>query len=182
MVFARAKLTMEDNCFEEEPGSVEMKFVGPGVPKIYKRMYETMKNVFRCSDADIQETEYNWGKSEKGEKFSVTWWMHKDMDIFSYFYISFGLSGEGTDKAGSARIRVRGLLRTEYPQDTVWQRSLFYEMIRTLWHRVFYHMKREEYAEDCRHSVVLFERKMKEFFHEISAAQSQPEEHIPASS
>jgi len=180
MVFARSKLTMEDNCFEEEPGVVEMKFVGPNVTKIYKKMYESMKNVFRCSDADIQETEYSWGKSERGDKFSVRWWMHKDMDIFSYFYISFQLSGEGTDKAGSAKIAVRGLLRTEYPQDTVWQRSLFYEMLRTFWHRAFYHRKREEYAEECRHSVILFERKMKEFFHEI-AVQSQVEEHIPTS-
>jgi len=181
MVFARSKLTMEDNCFEEEPGQVEMKFVGPNVTKIYKKMYESMKAVFRCSDADIQETEYSWGKSERGDKFSIVWWMHKDMDIFTYFYISFRLTGEGTDKAGSAKIAVRGLLRTEYPQDTVWQRSLFYEMIRTFWHRVFYHRKREEYAEECRHSVVLFEKKMKEFFQEISAAQNQMEEHVPAS-
>jgi hypothetical protein len=177
MVFARSKLTMEDNCFEEEPGSVEMKFVGQNVTKIYKKMYETMKAVFHCSDADIQETEYNWGKSDRGDKFSVTWWMHKDMDIFSYFYINFILSGEGTDKSGSARIRIRGLLRTEYPQDTVWQRSLFYEMLRTFWHRMLYHRKREEYAEECRHSTILFEKKMKEVFQEISGAQSQPEEH-----
>jgi hypothetical protein len=39
MVFARSKLTMEDNCFEEEPGSVEMKFVGQNVTKIYKKTY-----------------------------------------------------------------------------------------------------------------------------------------------
>lgn len=181
MVFARSKLTMEDNCFEEEPGTVEIKFVGQNVTKLYKKMYETMKAVFRASDADIQETEYNWGKSEKGDKFSITWWMHKDLDIFSYFYINFGLSGEGTDKAGSARIRVRGLLRTEYPQDTVWQRSLFYEMLRTFWHRIFYHRKREEYAEECRHSTVLFERRMKEFFQEMSAGQTPPEQHIPVS-
>jgi hypothetical protein len=177
MVFARSKLTMEDNCFEEEPGSVEMRFVGAGIPKLYHKVYETMKSVFRVSDADLQETEYSWGKSEKGDKFSVRWWMHKDMDIFTYFYISFQLSGEGTDKEGSAKIAVRGLLRTEYPQDTVWQRSLFYEMLRTFWHRMFYHRKREEYAEDCRHSIVLFERRMKEFFQEISAVHKSLEEH-----
>ncbi|MEM7815847.1 MAG: hypothetical protein QXN71_01875 [Candidatus Aenigmatarchaeota archaeon] len=179
MVFARSKLTMEDNCFEEEPGAVEMRFVGPNVIKLYKKMYETIKAVFRCSDADIQETEYNWGKSERGEKFDITWWLHKDMDIFSYFYIQFTLTGEGTEKAGSARIRVRGLLRTEYPQDTVWQRSLFYEMLRTFWHRVFYHRKREEYAEECRHSIILFEKRMKEFFQQISGKELPQEKEIP---
>ena len=176
MVFARAKLVMEDNCFEEEPGQVEMKFVGAGIPKLYHKMYDTMKGVFRVSDADIQETEYSWGKSEKGDKFSITWWMHKDMDIFTYFYIRFQLSGEGTEKAGSAKIGVKGYIRTEYPQDTVWQRSLFYEMLRTFWHRAFYHKKRAEYAEDCRHSTILFERRMKEFFQEMSGSAQKPQE------
>ena len=179
MVFARAKLTMEDNCFEEEPGQVEMRFVGPGIPKLYHKVYETMKQVFRCSDADIQEIEYNWGKSEKGEKFKITWWLRKDMDIFSYFYVNIGLTGEGTEKAGSGRVTIRGLLRTEYPQDTVWQRSLFYEMLRTFWHRVFYHKKREEYAEECRHSTIMFEKRMKEFFQEMNASLNPHEEHQP---
>ncbi|RLJ10190.1 MAG: hypothetical protein DRP15_00840 [Candidatus Aenigmatarchaeota archaeon] len=169
MVFARSKLLMEDNCFEEEPGSVDIKLVGPGVTKLYKKIYELIKSTFMVSDSDIQETEYNWGKGEKGEKFSVTWWIHKDMDIFTYLYISVKLKGEGTDKAGSATISIRGLLRTEYPQDTVWQRSLFYEMLRTFWHRVFYHKKREQYAEECRHMTIMLENKIKEFFESLKA-------------
>ena len=164
MVFARAKLVLEDNCFIEEPGAVTMKFIGPDVGRIYKKTYELMKNVFRVPDSAIQEVEYNWGKGEKGDKFRVTWWLHKDMDLFSYLYIRFRLSGEGNGGTGHAKLEIRGLLRSEYPQDTVWQRSLFYEMIRTFWHRVFYHKKREEYAEECRHSTVMFMNHMKKFF------------------
>ena len=167
MVFARAKLTLEDNCFIEEPGAVEMRFVGPNVTKMYNRAYELMKSVFRVSDSDIQETDYSWGKTEKGDKFKVRWWLHKDMDPFSYLYIRFDLSGEGTPELGNAKVSVRGLLRSEYPQDTLWQRSLFYEMLRTFWHRVFYHRKREEYAEECRHSTILFMRKLKEFCNQL---------------
>ncbi len=167
MVFARAKLTLEDNCFIEEPGAVQAKFVGPNVKLLYQKIYELMKSVFRVSDADIQEVEYKWGKTEKGDKFKVRWWLHKNMDLFSYLYIRFDLSGQGDDKSGSATVMVRGLLRSEYPQDTVWQRSLFYEMLRTLWHRLFYHKKREEYAEECRHSTVLFMNKIKEFYQNL---------------
>jgi hypothetical protein len=167
MVFARAKITIEDNCFEEEPGSVEMRFIGPGVKQLYTKMYELMKSIWRVADSDVQETEYFWGKSEKGDKFKVRWWVHKDMDIFTYFYVRIDLSGEGTDKAGSAKIGVRALLRTEYPQDTVWQRSLFYEVLRTFWHRAFYHRKREEYAEECRHLVVLYEKRIREFYAQL---------------
>ncbi len=167
MVFARAKLVLEENCFEEEPGGIEMRFVGPQVKNLYSKMYEIMKSIFRVPDSDIQETEYNWGKGEKTEKFKVRWWLHKDMDLFSYFYIRFDLSGHVDEKGSSATVAVRGLLRSEYPQDTVWQRSLFYEMLRTFWHRIFYHKKREEYAEECRHSMVYFQKRIRELFEEL---------------
>ena len=170
MVFARTKIVLEDNCFEEEPGGVTMRFVGPNPTKIYKKTYELMKAAFNVPDSDIQETDYNWGKGKEGDKFKVTWWLHKDMDVFSYLYIRFKLSGQGNEKTGQATLEVRGLLRSEYPQDTVWQRSLFYEMLRTFWHRVFYRKKREEYAEECRHSIVFMQKKVKEFFEELRKA------------
>jgi len=173
MVFARAKLVLEDNCFEEEPGGVEMRFVGPNVTNLYKKMYEAIKATFRIPDSDIQETDYNWGKGKETEKFRVRWWVHKDMDLFTYLYVRFDLSGQGNEKTGNATIGIRGLIRTEYPQDTVWQRSLFYEMLRTFWHRVFYHKKREEFAEECRHMTILFQKKMQEFFHELKKGESE---------
>jgi len=164
MVFARAKLLLEDNCFEEDPGIVEIKFIGPHIDKIYEKTYELMKAVFNVTDADIQEVTSNWGKSEKGEKFKVRWWLRKDMDIFSYIYVRVDLSGETSGKKGSATIKIRGVLRSEYPQDTLWQRSLLYELLRTIWHKVVYHKKREEYAEECRHTIVFFQKKLKEFY------------------
>jgi hypothetical protein len=176
MVFARAKLTLEDNCFEEEPGTMTIRYVGPNPHKMYKKLHETIKAVFRVTDADLQETDFSWGKTSTGEKFKVEWWMHKDMDLFSYLYVRFRLDGEGNDKQGHAKLEIRGLLRSEYPQDTVWQRSLFYEMIRTFWHRVFYHKKREEYAEECRHSEIIVMRHMKEFLKHL---KGDVETHMP---
>lgn len=167
MVFARTKLVLQDNCFEEDPGRVEMKLVGPNVSKLYSKMYELIKAVFNVTDADIQETMHNWGKTEKGEKFKVRWWMHKDMDLFSYLYIRFDLSGQQIGTTGNASITIRGILRSEYPQDTIWQRSLLYEILRTFWHRIFYFRKREEYAEECRHSILFFERKLREIFNKL---------------
>ena len=167
MVFARTKLVLEENCFEEEPAIVEMKFVGPGLEQFYEKMYTLMKSVFNVPDSDIQETAYNWGKGEKGEKFKVRWWVHKDVDLFSYFYLRVDLAGQTRGRMGNATVAIRGLLRTEYPQDTVWQRSLFYEMLRTFWHRIFYRTKREMYAEECRHEMILFQKKLKEFYEEL---------------
>ena len=173
MVFARTKLVLEDNCFVEEPGAVNIKFVGPGVTKIYEKVHELMKAVFNVTDADIQEVTSNWGKSEKGEKFKVRWWLHKDIDIFSYLFIRFDLAGEGDAKSGTVTLAVRPLLRSEYPQDTLWQRSLLYELLRTFWHRTVYWKKREEYAEECRHATVFFQKKLKEFYEKMKAKEEE---------
>jgi len=167
MVFARTKLVLEDNCFEEDPGAINVKMEGPSVTRMYKISHEMIKSVFRVTDSDIQEVDSSWAKSGKGDKFAVTWWLHKDMDVFSYLYIRFKLRGKGDAESGTVAIELKGYLRTEYPQDTVWQRSLFYEMLRTFWHRVFYHRKREEYSEDCRHSMILYQKKFIEYFNKL---------------
>lgn len=167
MVFARTKLVIEDNCFDEDPGDVSLKYVGPHALKLYKSVYEIMKNVFAVKDSDLQEADYNWGKTDKGDKFKTKWWVHKDQDLFSYWLIRVDLSGQGTDEAGNAQVSVKSVLRTEYPQDTVWQRSLFYEMLRTLWHRMFYARKRAEYQEGCRHTIMSFTGEVKKLFEEL---------------
>ncbi|MBI4020739.1 MAG: hypothetical protein HY369_00685 [Candidatus Aenigmarchaeota archaeon] len=167
MVFARAKLVLEDNCFEEEPSTMTIKLEGPHVQRMYKVAYEMIKSVFNVTDSDVQETQVKISKTEHGDKYDVVWWLHKDMDVFSYFYISFKFKAQGDLKSGSLTMAVKGLLRSEYPQDTVWQRSLIYEMLRTFWHRLFYHKKREDYAEECRHAMVIYQRKFVEYFNRL---------------
>ena len=167
MVFARTKILMQDNCYEEEPSEIQMKYVGPNPQKLYQKTWEFMKSDFNIPDSSIQEENYNWGKGERAEKFKVKWILHKDMDIFTYIFMTVILSGEGDEHAGNATIVMKPKLRTEYPQDTVWQRSLFYEMMRMTWHRTFYSSKREEYAEECRHLTLYFQRRMLEFFREL---------------
>ena len=166
MVFARTKLMMQDNCFEKDPGDVELRYVGPHVTKLYDFLHHVIKTVFNIPASSIQEEKYNWGKGET-EKFSVSMLTHKDMDMFSYMYIKFELKADGNDKTGNAVIRIKPYMRTEYPQDTVWQRSLFYEMLRTIWHRMFYAKKREEYTEECRHLTYTMQEKLREYFREL---------------
>ena len=162
-VFARTKLVMYDNCFPEDPAEFELKYVGPNPIAVYQRMYELMKTVWRAGDKDIQEDQYNYGKSDV-EKVKVRWHLHRDIDRFSYFWVRFDLSASGNEKSGNAYIRIKPILMTEYPQDTVWQRSLLYEMLRTFWHRAFYHNKRREYMDNCRDITSFFLKKMKEYF------------------
>lgn len=172
-------MVLEDKCFEEDPGTVEIRFVGPGITKLYRKMYELMLTVFSVPPAETQETRYEWGTAKEKHKFRVRWWLHKDLDVFSYLYIRFDLNGEGNDEKGNAWIVVKGWLRTEYPQDTVWQRSIFYEMIRTFWHRIFYRQKREEYSEECRHVMILYEKEIKAFMEKLREGKAEEPERLP---
>jgi hypothetical protein len=167
VVFARSKILMQDNCYEEEPGDVEMKYVGPNPQKLYDKIWELSKSVFNLPDSAIQEESHNWGKGESVEKFRVGWLVRKELDAFSYMYIKIVLSGEGNEETGNANIRIKPYMRTEYPLDTLWQRTLFYEMLRVMWHKTFYSSRRVEYTEECRHLTIYFQRRLMEFFKEL---------------
>ncbi|MCK5022937.1 MAG: hypothetical protein KAS04_02075 [Candidatus Aenigmarchaeota archaeon] len=164
--FARTKLVLQEYCFREKPIRANINYIGPNPSKLYYKVYDLMKVVFKVSDADIQEEKFNWGKGEK-EKFKVRWYIHKDMDLFTYLYIRVDISGYGDEKSGKAEIIIKPVMRTEYPQDTIWQRSLFYEMMRVMWHRSFYFKKREEYADDCRNMTSILGRNIHEFLRQL---------------
>ncbi|MFH1445304.1 MAG: hypothetical protein ABIF08_02370 [Nanoarchaeota archaeon] len=166
MVFARTKLMLQDNCFDKEPGELELNYVGPNPQKLYKTMFDVAKTVFMVPDSDLQEERFTWGKKET-EKFKSRLWVNKDVDKFTHMFVRLDFSGQGTEKTGNATIRIKPVIRTEYPQDTVWQRSIFYELIRTLWHNVFYHQKRADYTEECRHYTFLFQKKMQQAFKKL---------------
>lgn len=168
MVFARTKLILEDRCFEEEPGMIEIKMKTKKISAAYKSIYEMLRATWNIPESDVQESFFNWSKEGGEDKFHVRWWLHKDIDVFTYIYVRVDMQGAGTDESGTVQIKIKAWVRSEYPQDTVWQRSLFYEMLRTFWHRAFYRQKREEFAEECRHHMIYFEQRAKEFLMKLA--------------
>jgi len=164
--FARTKLLLQEDCYREKPERITINYVGPNPAKLYYKVYDMIKAIFRAADSDLQEERFSWGKGEK-EKFKVRWYLHKDLDTYTYMFIVFDVSGAGDEKTGNAEIKIKPVMRTEYPQDTIWQRSLFYEMLRVFWHRAFYSRKREEYTEDCRNMISIFNRNLHEFFKQL---------------
>ena len=98
------------------------------------------------------------------EKYRVQWFVHKDLDQFTYIYLKIAINAEGDEKAGNANIRIKPYLRTEYPQDTLWERSFVYEMLRSFYHKIFYADKVKQYVSDCRDWILFIQNEMKSFF------------------
>jgi hypothetical protein len=170
MVFARTKLLIWDYIFEPVK-DIKISYIGPHPEKLYKKMKELIRIVFNVPDAYIQEKAYNWERGKDLDKFDVDWEVTKILDLFTYITVELSLRGFSSSGEGKVDIRIRPRLITEYPQDTVWQQSIVYEMIRRFWHRRFYHHKRMQYLNLGKELIVNFEKSVKDYMDELKAGK-----------
>ena len=159
MVYARTKLMMEDDLLRPSP-VVNIHFTGKHPDRFYKEIPNMIRTFFRVPSQSIQEKRFEWHKGEP-EKFSMAWEVDKDLDKFSYLWIEVKLKGHISKTEGEVEISVEGSVRTEYSQDTMWQKSLLYEIMRMFWHSTFYSSKRHEYVIDGRRMMANFVHALK---------------------
>lgn len=162
MVWARTKLLIWDYIFEPVK-DISIDYTGKNPEKFYKKVNELVRVVFNVPEGYIQEKEYNWEKVKETERFEIAWEITKILDMFSYITIEMTLRGFSANGEGKATIRIRPRLITEYPQDTIWQQNIVYEMLRRFWHKMFYHHKRMEYLALGKDLVINFERSVKKY-------------------
>jgi len=171
-IFARTKLILQENCFDFASPEMTLKYKGKDPQLAYNKIRESFWTVFGVKETErVQEMDYTWNKDGKRETFSVDWHITKDMDKNSYLYFKVRMKGfaeEAKDgKEGELNVEIAGVLRTEYPQDNIWERSIFYEIARTFWHKVFYQEKRFDYMDICREISTNFRNELKSFFNLI---------------
>ncbi len=163
MVIARTKLTIHDDLLRPWP-KVIINYKGPDPKRIYTEVPNLLATVFKVHTGQIQEKKSYWQKGDP-ERFKVSWEMHKDLDKWSFYIIKVDLDGEISKGVGYASITIDGALRTEYPQDTIWEKSLLYEFLRMMWHRMFYEKKREEYLKEGKRLIATFVEELKRLTH-----------------
>jgi len=159
MVWARTKLMIHDDLLRPLP-RMTIHYEGHKPERFYKEISNLLQISFRIPEHSIQEKEFHCIKGEP-EKCTIKWEANKDLDKFSYYWITISLVYETSRGEGKADIIVEGALRTEYPQDTYWQRSLLYEFLRMLWHSTFYASKRDEFLREGRRMLSSFVDRLK---------------------
>jgi hypothetical protein len=168
-IFARTKILISDDCMKPPGGAVLiLRYSGPNPQNIYQKSKEIAATIWSLEPGAIQEKEVNWDRTALGEKFGIKMEIIKDLDTFTFVLIRISIEGETKPsrdfgQEGSATTQIEAMVRTEYPQDTLWQRSLFYEMFRVLHHRLVYDDTRKKYIEDCKDSVNRFLDELKSF-------------------
>lgn len=163
MVITRTKLMIHDDLLKPYP-DITIKFSGKNPEKFSHEVPKLLAAAFRVHRGQIQEKRVSLGKGET-EKFKFVWELDKDLDKFSFYYVEVEVSGSSTKGAGSAEVVLKPALRTEYPQDTVWEKSLLYEFMRMTWHSVFYNSKREEWIKDGRRIIAQLVEDIKALAH-----------------
>ena len=162
MVWARSKLLIWDYIFEPVK-DIKINYAGRHPERFYKKINELIRTVLNIPDAYVQEKLFNWENEKDTERFEILWEVNKILDLFSYITVEVDLKGFSSAGEGRASIRLKPRLITEYPQDTIWQQSIVYEMLRRFWHRMFYHHKRMEYLSLGKELIVNLEGSIKHF-------------------
>lgn len=169
-IFARTKMILQDDCWSIAAQPIlNLKYEGPNPHLAYQKIRELFRTVLNINEMErVQEKEFVWNRKGKKEEFNVSWDAVKDLDRFSYIFFRISMNGSAEEtengKEGKLNISIEGYLRTEYPQDTIWERSIFYEIIRMFLHKVVYYDKRREYQDLCRSLMSRFTNELKSFF------------------
>lgn len=159
MVWARTKLVIQDELLRPRNRYV-VEFKGLKPDKFYHAVPKIFMSVFKVDEHHLQEKKFSWTHGET-EKFKVAWEGTKELDSFSYITFGIELSGSQTKGIGDATVVIEGALRTEYSQDTVWQKSILYEMLRIFWHKSFYIAQRNKFLEEGRREIASFVQEVK---------------------
>ncbi len=174
-IFARTKLVIEDACLTAAVGTpsyttsvIKLDYSGPNPHKAYYQAKKLISRVFGVPEEDIQERDFSWDKSQPEEKLKSKLVFVKPFDKFTFIYGEISIQGKFKksdvfETEGSLSMEIETKIRTEYPQDTFWERSLFYEMLRVTWHKLFYTSKRNKYLEECKRLTHVFYDSIKQF-------------------
>lgn len=178
-IFARTKLVIHDDCLEVAPGAplpgrayLTLNYSGPNPQYIYYQVKKLFSTVLKAREDEIIEREFKWDRSKAEETFHTVIEFVKDMDKFTFIHILVTLDGsvkpsKEFGKEGDATVKIEGWLRTEYPQDTLWQRSLIYEIFRTFYHKVIYEGTRKKYKKECTSLIMQLQAELKQFLNAL---------------
>lgn len=166
MVWARKRLTIAEDLFL--PVKVlTVNYSGPNPQKFYGQVQGLLKKIFNVPEGYIQEHSYTWETKGDQSKFKVGWIVTKPMDVYTFLEVAVNLKGSNVKDQGSATIEIDPLLKTEYPQDSIWEQNIIYEMIRRFWHAMYYQRKIDEYLDASRRLCTSFETQLKHYAQEL---------------
>jgi hypothetical protein len=148
------KLRVEDKC-ELSP---RLKVTGvPDPQRIFSLVKEVLIMRCRLKEDDINEKIYEHDKSTVPEKIHAFIEAYKHLDRYSDVVLEITMDfvlkpvhREGVEYVGDAKVKIEGFVRTEYPQDSILQKSILWNVFRTFYEKAIYGDIRGNMMDLCR--------------------------------
>lgn len=159
-----SKLTIWNPLYKRgsKPGikNLEYNYQGKNAEKLVKFVKKLIQSIF--VPTTWQQKEINIKDGEQ----AYTWFIFKDLDYYTYFRVDVEM--KISEKEGKVKIKLsEPVIVTEYPQETYWQKTFIYEILRVIWHNLFYNKKVEEYLESYKLKISCFEEKLLKYFEKL---------------
>lgn len=168
MVWARSKMIIQEYPYNQRRDLI-IGWAGKDPEKAYLEIYYILKDVFNVPDSHIQEIMFQWDTIGNKEKFKVIWRVVKEFDIYSYLRVDISISGESVNGYGKINVYIKPRFLTEYPQDSLFQQTILYEIWRRFWHVVFYDKSRARYLNESRALLREFQDRLKQLFESLAS-------------
>jgi len=161
-----AKLTIWNDLYKRgsKPGlkNLEYFYEGNNPNKLIEFVPKLVQTIFSPTTWQQKEVKVKEGQYE------AVWYVFKDLDNYTYFRVDVEIEVKYKENKGEAKIKLsEPVIVTEYPQETYWQKTFFYEFLRIAWHNLFYNKKIEEYLDWARLKVSCFEEKLFKYFDKL---------------
>lgn len=143
---------LEDDCLTPDR-QLRIDFKGPNPFRIYGAIPQFLRAIFDVRGKDVWEREFRWDITADPRDFFFRFVVRKGYDNFSRIYAEVIVQGKqpsDPNKEGEAVIFIRGILRTESPENTIFQKNNLYKSLRWLYFRTLYNDVRRNYLEECR--------------------------------
>jgi len=149
---------LEDDCLTPER-TLRIDFKGPRPFRFYAEIVMILRDILEIRKMHVWEREFRWDLPELHggvAKFFYRVIAQKKYDAWTtaYFELIFqGSQPSDPEKEGEMIISITPKLRTEMPEDTVWQRSAIYKGLRWFYFRTFYSNARRILLGKCIHGT-----------------------------
>lgn len=157
------KYIMEDDCLTPE-STLRIDYKGPNPFKFYSQIVMLLRDILEIRTMNIWQREFRWDYSGDPIQFFYRVIGQKKYDAWTTAYIELTFQGKQPNdsaKDGEMVIFITPKLRTEMPQDTVWQRSQIYRGLRWFYFRTFYSNARRILLGKCIHATERINERLK---------------------
>lgn len=143
----------------------------PNPQDAYNEFVDVLRTQCGIDSDDINEEEYEHERKGEVEIISVEIEAVKPLDKFSKIVIEADMdiemrpaSGEEYDYVGDLNIDVEGEVRTEYPQESMLQKSILWHAFRVFYEKVLYGDVKENYMKTCNKYMRTIRDELKSYF------------------